>query len=1023
MFSSFIKRPAMTIAFIFFFIVLGCVSYFNLGIEDTPSIDYPLVSVKVVYAGATPSEIESQVVKPIEEAISELSEIKKVQSRCYDSLGYVIIEFNLGVDVNQKNIEVKDKVEAIVSDLPDGIETPIIEKVDIFATSVMDLVLESDTIDTRELYDFADQKLKPKFSAISGIADMEIIGGKEREIQVKLDPILMKKYYVSITDVISVLNARNLNIPGGDIQNYKSSINVKFVGEFSNLEDIRNMPITTRDGEAVPLKKFAQVIDGYKKVTSMAKYNGKEVVILSLNKVSGANEVKIAKQVKKKLPKIKEILEGDMKLFIVSDNTENIIENTNGTIKNILIGIVLTIIILYLFTGNLRITFIASIVIPFSIIASFLLIDFSKFTINSMTLLAVATALGTLISNAIVIVESILAKIEQGLGKLEAAVQGTEEVFVAVLAAAGTNIVVFTPIAFMGGMIGQFMKQFGLTVVYTTLFSILASFTLTPMLSGLILKDKKDKPDGKKFFIIEWIDNLVKFILKEYRIIFDFMFKRHILILFLGLVIFVSSFILVKYIDNDFFPKYDQDLINVSINLPQGTSIDKTKVKIAELEKIIDGLKDKYIKDYFTSIGGNSGVETAQITINLKPRKDRDKTDLQIMDILLVVFAKIPDVEISLYSDQEGNTTGDLSLDIYGLEFDVLEKKSKEIIEKLKATGYFKNVSSSFKDPKDEIKFISDQKKLSLFDISNNILASTIRTAVSGDDSNFYREKGEEYTMRVELGDDYKKTSNDLKQIFVITQKGLLPVVDIGNFVKTRSIPTIYRRDSERIITLDLYIAKSASGQVRQYITDEILNKIDFPDGYGYRFSGTSEMQDESNFEVMKAFIIATLLTYLLLVAIMNSFLMPFVIATTIITSLAGVFLVLFFTNSSINLATMLAIIMLVGLVVNNAILVLEEARVKIRQGEDLIEAIWHGFSSKFVAVLMTSIAIIVATYPQLYDVDGMKKSMGAVMIGGMLGSMFFTFFMVPILFWYTERFLNFIDSKRKRKDSIEENN
>lgn len=1011
MFSSFVKRPAMTIAFIFFFVVLGLVSYFNLGIEETPKVDYPIVTVRVTYYGANPSEIELQVIKQIEEVISELSDIKRVQSRAYDNLGYVIIEFNLGVDVNQKTIEVKDKVEAIIEDLPDNIETPIIEKVDVFATSVMTLVLESKTgkFDQKYLYNFADKKLKPMFSSISGVSTMDIIGGREREIQIKLDPMLMKKYYISITDVISAIKARNLNIPGGDIENDFSTINVRFIGEFVDVEEIKNTPIGTRDGEEVLLKNFAEVIDGYKKISQVARYNGRDIIILNINKVSDANEVKVAKQIYKKLPKIQKILNEDMNLFVVYDNTEKILENTYGTVKNILFGILLTIVILYLFTGNLRITFIASIVIPFSIIASFLLIDFSKFTINSMTLLAVATALGTLISNAIVIIENILAKIDSGMNRVDAAIKGTEEVFVAVFSSAGTNIVVFTPIAFMGGMIGQFMRQFGMTVVYTTFFSILASFTLTPMLSGLILDDKKEKKK-EKFFILVWVENIVKFLLGEYKKFFDLMFRYHIVVIVISIVIFLSSFLLLRYIKNDFFPKYDKDQISIDVTLPQGSSIYKTKSKIVEIEQIVEALGKDYIKDFFTTIGVRSGVETAKMIINLVPRKKRNKTDVMLMNELLLKLATIPDIEVSIYRQQgAGGVTGDIALELYGVEFDKLEELSLEISKKLDATGLFKNVSSTYKDPKNEVQFLSDSKKLSLYDISNSSLAQIIRTAIYGDESNTYKEDGDEYKLRIEFSDDYKTTTKDLSHMFTIVQKGLLPLEEIGKFVVKRSIPTIYRRNYERIVTLNLYIANLAPGQVRSKIEEEILNKIDYPEGYGYRYGGTAEMQDESNFEIKKAFIIAVILTYLLLVAVMNSFLMPFVIATTIITSLAGVFLVLFFTETSINIATLLAIIMLVGLVVNNAILVLDDASNRIANGDDFIDAIWHGYSTKFVAVLMTSIAIIVATFPQLYDIDGMKQSMGAVMIGGMFGSMFFTFFMIPILYWYAQLFLRFI--------------
>ena len=780
------------------------------------------------------------------------------------------------------------------------------------------------------------------------------------------------------------------------------------------MKSIENTNIYSKDEEAILLKQFATVQDGYKKINSISRYKGKDIVCLSVNKVSDANAVQVVKEIYKKLPDIKKILTDDMQLTVATDNTKIIIDQTNDTVNNILIGILLTVIILFLFTGNLIITFIAAIVIPTSIISSFLLVDFSNFTINSMTLLAVATALGTLIANAIVIIESILVKLEEGQDRISASINGTKEVVIAVLASSGTNVVVFLPIAFMGGIVGQFMKQFGLTVVYATIFSIIASFTLTPMMCGLMLNDKEHTKNKKKFFVVRMVDSFVGFLIKEYKKIFNLILRFHFLTIILSLLLLFGSVKLVRYIGNEFIPTYDRDSINIQVNLPQGSSLEKTKQKVIDIENIIS--KREEIVDYISTIGGDEGNEKASINVNLKPKTERTKSDLDIINELIPVLANIPDAEIDLMRGSGiSGITGDLTLELYGLDYNEMAGYMNTIVKEMKNTGYFRSITTSYKNPKSEIGFIPDQNKLLNYDVSNSFLASTLRTAIYGDETNFYREKGEQYKLRVELLDSYKNSIKDLNQLFVISKKGLLPILELGKFVETKAIPPIYRKNSERIITIDCFLSKSTAGKVRQVLNEKVLNNIKFKDGYGYRFGGNSEHQDESQKEIGKAFLIATALTYLLLVGIMNSFTMPFVIATTIITSFSGVFFIMFFTGASINIMSMLTMVMLVGLVVNNAILVIDSAMVKINQGDELKSAIWFGFEAKFLAVLMTSIAVIVGTLPQLWSSDSGKMSMGAVMIGGMLGSMFFTFFMIPILILYAEKMLMFFKKILKR--------
>ena len=1011
MIEFFVRRPVTTVMFVAVFVVLGIVSIFNLRVEREPKIDFPIVTITVTYPGATPLEVETLVVNKIEDAVAELSEIKKMNSYSYENFGYVSIEFLMSSDVNVKLIEVKDKVEAILNDLPDNIEKPVIEKYDPLMTPVMDLVLSSDTIDGRDLYEFADKKLKDRFSSIEGVANVDLYGGKKRQINVVVDPMLMKQRYVAITDIVNSIRAKNRNIPGGLLEKAKSSLSLRFLGEFASPNEIAEMLIVSRDGSQFPLKEIARVEDSFKDVETVARYNGKDVVGLSLNKVSDGNAVDISREVRKRLPALRETLPDGVTLRIATDTTKFIINETNQTYVNIVIGIALTILILYFFTGQASLTFIASIVIPTSIVSALFLVDASGFTINVMTLLAMATALGTLIANAIIIVENVLVHLSRGDDPKSAAISGTKEVASAVLASTGTNLVVFTPIASMGGIIGQFMQSFGLTVIYATLFSLLASFSLTPMLCGLILKKPKEPAarTSRWFNPFGWIvvltDKLMQGLKREYQRIFKLMFRFSWITVLFVLLCFYSLKFIMPYVGNEFYPNSDEDMITVKIEVPQGSTIEKTREVTQEIEKRLEQVPE--VASLLTSIG-EDGVENAAVVMNLVPLAERGRGDVDIIHELIPFMAQIPDAEVNIErGEARGGIEGDITINVHGRDYDTMIALSRAMKKKMETSGYFRSVKSSYKVPKKEIRFVPDQKRLVEAGLTDAEVGSVVRASVYGDDSNVYKESGEEYDINVELDKKYTEDFDDLKQINVISKQGLIPVSELGAIEEDKAYPMIRHRDKERIITLDGYLAKSNAGYVR-HVLDEAFKDIDFEEGYGYVYAGSAEYEEESARETGKAFLLAVVLTFMLLCALMNSFFYPTPILLSVATSFIGVFYALFFLDQSINIASMLGMIMLVGLVVNNSILLLDYALLKMNEGVPVKEALWLGASEKFRAIIMTSLAIVLGVLPQLWSVVPLKSAMGTVMIGGMLASIFFTFIFTPVAFWYVVRFRRF---------------
>jgi HAE1 family hydrophobic/amphiphilic exporter-1 len=621
--------------------------------------------------------------------------------------------------------------------------------------------------------------------------------------------------------------------------------------------------------------------------------------------------------------------------------------------------------------------------------------------------------MGTLIANAIVIIENVLEHLEHKETAVHAAIDGTKEVAGAVFAATGTNLVVFTPIAMMGGIAGQFMKPFGLTVVYATLFSLLASFTLTPMLCAVLLKKRASGNQENKGNVFlkpfEWIISstakIVEFLKKEYKYIFEAMFRHPKTAILITVLLFFSLKFILPYIENEFVPASDEDKIRIQLNMPQGSTIERTLGVVKQIEKRVDEIPER--TSYMVNIGEN-GIENADITIDLVPSRNRKRSDLDIINALIPFTSTIPDAEIHLVrpSLQGGLQQGDVSINLYGVEYNKMIDLSQKLKTAMEQTGYFRSVSSSYKVPKTEIKFIPEQKKLIEYGLTASYVGTNVRSSIYGDDSNVYKEKGEEYDINVELDNRYSQTFDDIREISVISPKGLIPITELGIIEKTKAVPTIWHRDKNRVIRLEGYLSKGSLGGVKEILNRE-FKKIDFPDGYGYSYVGDSELQEESTGEMAKAFVLAVILTYMLLCAILNSFKYPIPILLIVGVSFIGVFYALFFLGHSINMASMLTMVMLVGLVVNNAILLLDYTLLKMKEGVPVKEALWLGASVKFRAILMTSIAIILGIVPQLWSIMDAKKSMGVVMMGGMIASVVFTFIFVPVVFWYLERFRN----------------
>lgn len=1009
MLKFFVRRPITTLMFVLFWVVLGFVSFPKMNIERTPAIDFPMVTATFIYPGASPAEIESQVVKKAEDAMSEVSELKKITSQAFENGAFVMAEFNLGVNVNDKATEVKAKLDALSSEFPDDLKQPVVEKLNPLQESVVDVVLRGGV--PRDIEEYVNNVLSNKITAIKGVASVSVFGGETRAVRVEMNPEMMAARGVTIMDVVSALGMHNLNVPSGKIEIGTDSSNVRYIGEFQNVDEIANLRLTTAEGQNFKLSDIATVIDAVRDIETGARYNGERVVIASVVKASDGNAIKISDTLRKKLPELQEDLEtrfpgAEMK--IISDSSIAVADDTYNTIEGIILGVFFTVLVLLAFTRNWRSTIIAGVVIPASLIAGFFFMNSSGFTINAMTLLAYSSALGTLVSNAIILIESALQEMRTGKDPENAAIDGTKKVTVSVLAGVGTNVVVFLPLAFMGGIVGQFMIQFGLTVVYLTLLSLLFSFTLTPMMIAKFLR-LTDK--SKKKYI--GTTNTVKKNQEKSKLHkwFEVQYKHPWRVVAISVAVLLGSAMLMGFVGNEFAPSTDTNEINITARAPMGATFEKSELIAQQIEQKLSDIKE--VESTSVKIG-ERGLQNISVKVELVDVKKRSLSDKELVREMLPKLSEIPDVEIQIRAGQSMSGAGissDIVLNIFGEDDEKREEYAKQLLDMINQIPEVQSAVFAQQEPGRETRFIPDEEKMNFWGIKNSYAGSTLRTALYGNDTYKYKENGEEYPIILEFAKPFK-TSSMFDSVYVNSQKGMVPLSDLGSIDVVRATPDIRRLNKERITEIDINIGKSTMGPVQKKIESAIA-KINWDTGYGTEFGGMSEIQDETTGEIGSAFFLAIVLTYMLLAAIMNSLAHPFTIATSILTSFAGVFALLFLSGASMNVGAMLAFVMLVGLVVNNNILLLEPTISRINNGENMKDALWKELTDKKSMILMTSIAVMTGMAPQLLSADGMKIAMAAVMIGGMFASLVWTFTLTPALFFLVERGRNFFKRKK----------
>lgn len=1004
-----IKRPVMITMIMAALLLFGIMSYNKLPLDLMPSVDLPYVTVQTVYAGATPQQIEELITKKIEDEIVSLSLLDTVKSYSMDSVSMIIIGFDLEKDSDVANQEVKDKIDAIISTLPADAQAPIISKLDVTATPVINLILSTNN-DATELYDIANTRIKDRISQINGVGSVELIGGVEKVINVGFETKTIYENSLNLAQISGIISTYNMDMPGGNYQQNGEDLSVRLIGEIHDIATLSETLIPTATGLR-KLGQLAEIEESTEDIrTKIIYFNKNESdkkknhVLISIVKTPEGNPVDIAKQINKLMPELKKSLPNGMVLNVTSDTSTEIEGTVNDTMSNIVLGIILTALILMLFLHDLRSTMIVAIAMPMSIIPSFIVLNYMGITLNMMSMMGISATVGVLTMNSVVVLENIFRHKNLGHSSKEAASKGTNEVAVAVIASTLTNVCVFLPIGTMGGIVGKFLAPFALTVVITTMFSLLISFTVTPLLASILLPDAPKK----KLKISIMIENFFTMLEKAYtfslrKILYSR--KRSFFVILGTVVIFVFTMMQFSKIPFEFTPVTDSGIVNLYAEMPQGTDLKTTALVLSQIEEQVTELNE--VESITTTLGKTSSIDTgtnlATMEIVLIDKKLRTKTHTTLATIIEKKVSNISNVQIRVIASG-GMSSGSAPVEFYlqSADTELLASSAPLLKQVLNGIPGLTGVNISAKSGKPEITLTPDQKSLADMGITVQDIALSMRAAIDGMVTTTIKMNDNEYDIRVTVLDRDLESVEDIGQIPVTTPHGVYPISFFTKINIEDGINLSFREDRKPTISF-------TAGLLPNYVLGQVTKPIEaalktIPDNSNLtiEWAGNAEMMGDTMSRMGTAFIIAIILTYMLLAAILGKFSQPLIILATIPLSMIGVVAIFLSTGSTMNMVSMLAIIMLVGLVVNNGILILEYTNQLRDTGLDVRSALLKACPTKLQSILMANLATILGMVPMAIGLGEsgaeMRKPMGLVSIGGLAVATLLTLFVIPAI-------------------------
>ncbi|MFE3847119.1 efflux RND transporter permease subunit [Flavobacterium sp. LB3P45] len=1015
-----IKRPSLVIVLFTILILGGLFSYSQLGYELIPKFEQNVITIATIYPGASPSEVENTVTKKVEDAVASLENIKKIDSRSYESLSTVSITLNTKAKVDISLNDAQRKINAIISDLPDNAKTPSLSKFSLSDLPIMTIGANG-KMDEVEFYDLIDKKIAPVLSRVTGVAQVNIIGGQEREIQVSLDAVKMQGYGLSVPQVQQVILSSNLDFPTGNIQTREQKILIRLAGKYKNVEELKNLIVSSKNGIQVRLADIADVQDAQKTAEKIARIDRKSAIILQIVKQSDANAVAVSEQVLKTITKLEnDYKANDVKLNVANDSTVFTLEAADSVIHDLLIAVFLVAFVMLFFLHSVRNSLIVMVSIPASLISTFIGFYYLGYTLNLMSLLGLSLVVGILVDDAIVVLENIYRHMEMGKNRVRAAYEGTAEIGGTVTSITLVIVVVFLPIAMSTGLVSNIITQFCVTVIISTLFSLLASFTIIPWLSSRF--GKLEHIEGKNVFgrvilgfekqltrFTNWISGLLEWCLNHYKTTL-----LVVLVLFFGSVALVPA----GFIGGEFFAHSDSGEFLVQIELPKDASLEQSNFMTQKAEAYLN--TQEYIKSLITKVGQTSeGMGSSQATaykaeIDVKMIDQKDRSDdasvyaakmkRQLEKIL--VGAKVTTTPVGILGTAED---APIALIVTGSSLDnamIFAKAAEAELNKIPgSTG----VKLSVESGNPEINVQVDRDKMAALGLSLQTVGLTMQTAYSGNTDGKFRAGEYEYDINIKYSSFDRKSIDDVSNLLFINERG--EQIKLSQFatVKEGSGPSqLERRDKTASVTVKGQTVGVPVGTVVAELESR-LTKMKKPVGVNYIWGGDQENQSEGFGTLGFALLAAIILVYLVMVGLYDSFAHPFVVLFAIPLSFIGALLALALTNNTLNIFTILGVIMLIGLVCKNAIMLVDYTNQRRAAGETIRTALIQANHARLRPILMTTIAMVFGMFPiALASGAGAewKNGLAWVIIGGLISSLFLTLIIVPVIYEIMEKLI-----------------
>ncbi len=1004
-----IKRPVLAAVMMLALVTLGVFSYRQLAVDMYPDVEIPVLSIVTVYQGAAPESVEREVTKPLEEAVNPIAGVKHVSSVSREGVSQVVVEFELGVSVNDAAQEARAKIAAIRGDLPRDIEEPVVQKLEIAAMPVASLAIRSDTLSVRDLTTLVDKKIKRRLENISGVGKVDLVGAAPREVQVELDPARLEALGLNVDDVVAGVQAENINTPVGRLDRAATEATLRISGKPEHVSGFAGMVVAQRGGRPVTLGEIATIVDGVEEQRSLAVVNGTPAVALDVLKQSGANTVDVVDAVKREVATLGTELPSGVGIDMVRDGSIMIRDSVRDVQETMVIGGILTVLIVFFFLNSWRSTVITGLTLPISVISSFIAMNFLHMTLNMMTLMALSLAIGLLIDDAIVVRENIVRHLEMGQDHFEAAREGTAEIGLAVLATTMSVIAVFVPVAFMKGIVGRFFFQFGITVAFAVLVSLFVSFTLDPMLSSRWV-DPDIARSGRRGFVKHaldvfnaWFDRTAD----RYRAVIGWALDHRKTVLAAATVAFFGGIVAFGMLENEFFPASDQGEFQVNFSTAPDASLEETTNRLGVVLAAIGSLPE--VDHTYASIGaGDTGtVRDASVYVKLKDRAERARSQKEIQRELRERLVAIAGIVPSFAESGNLDSRKPLQASIRGEDLARLKTYAAQMKGALYGVPGIVDLEMSLEHESPEYRLVIDRERAADAGLSSAAVARTLGVLVGGQAvSTFEDEDGDAIDVRLRLPEASRR---DIAQVaalrLVVNRPGQAPaLVSLGSLARYEAATTpseIVRRDLSREVVVSANLDGLPLGTAVQKVR-EVAAGMHLPPGYSVVLAGENEAMEESFRYMGEALLLAIVFVYLILAAQFESFMDPLAIMLSLPLSIVGMAGMLLLTGDTINIMSLIGLIMLMGLVTKNAILLVDYAKVLRRRGMDRRTAVIEAGRTRLRPIMMTTTAMIFGMLPLALALGSggeMRAPMARAVIGGLITSTLLTLLVVPVVY------------------------